>query len=304
MTFQQLRSFLAVAELEHVHWAADRLGMTQPALSRQIRALEAELQVLLFDRVRKRLKLSAAGSALIPEVERILSCAASLRDHAKSLSRGEQNTLRICPSEAAAWLAIVSTVVQAFGALEPRAELSISYMDYPTQLAALDAGAMDVAFAYACLNTQPGLEALPLGSESLLLALPRAHRLASKSSLRLRDLAAEPFVWVSRDRNAPYHDMVMQACLEGGLMPRVVQEASTQATLLSLVALGVGAGFVIESARSRGLVKVHFRQVQDLTLQVPFSLVWRPQNASAILHRFVKFTERYERAKQYGRAGS
>lgn len=294
MNLQQLRSFLAVAEIEHVHRAAEKLGITQPALSRQIRALEAELDVTLFDRVRKRVKLNRAGRALYSEMKEIVDRAASLRAHARSLSQDAQVRLRICHSEAAAWLAIVPAVVRAFGHAEPRAELSVCCMDHSAQSNALATSSMDAAFRYACLEAQPGFERLDLIHEPLLLALPCAHRLASRARLTLRDLASEPFIWVSRDRNAPYYDMVMQACLARGLTPRIVQEASTQATLLSLVSMGAGVGFVLASARDRHLVEVQLKEVEDLDLTVPFSLMWKRENTSPLLLRFISFTDQYK----------
>lgn len=296
MNFQQLRSFLAVADLEHVHRAADQLGITQPALSRQIRALEAELDVVLFDRVRKRVKLSRAGRALYSEANDIVERAAFLRARARGLSADAQVRLRICHSEAAAWLAIVPAIVRAFGCAEPRAEFLVSCMDHPAQSDALATSSVDAAFRYACVNAQLGFEKLDLIHEPLVLALPRAHGLASRAHLILRDLVSEPFVWVSRDRNAPYHDMVMQACLARGLAPRIVQEASTQATLLSLVSMGAGVGFVLASARDRHLVEVHLREVDDLDLTVPFSLMWNQANASPLLRRFTVFTEQFNEA--------
>jgi len=107
-------------------------------------------------------------------------------------------------------------------------------------------------------------------------------------SLRLRDLADSDFVWFPRRQSPAYYDRLMQACSRGGLKtPRIVQEAADQATLLALVACRLGVAFVSDATRWRCPTGVLLRPVVDLYLPIAFSLIWRKDNASPLLARFV-----------------
>jgi len=112
--------------------------------------------------------------------------------------------------------------------------------------------------------------------------------LTRSKSLRLRDLADSDFVWFPRRQSPAYYDRLMQACSRGGLKaPRIVQEAADQATLLALVACRLGVAFVSDATRWRCPRDVLLRPVVDLHLPIAFSLIWRKDNASPLLARFV-----------------
>jgi DNA-binding transcriptional LysR family regulator len=120
-----------------------------------------------------------------------------------------------------------------------------------------------------------------------VLAAPRRHALTKKGRLRLRDLADADFIWFPRRQSPTYFDRIMQACFRGGLNPRMVQEAIDQATMLSLVACGLGVAFVSEATRWRCPQEVVLRPVDDLSLAIDFALVWRKDNTSRLLAAFI-----------------
>lgn len=125
-------------------------------------------------------------------------------------------------------------------------------------------------------------------SQKLVLAAPKGHALTKLKSVRLRDLADTDFVWFPRRQSPAYYDRLMQACSRGGLRtPRIVQEAVDQATLLALVACRLGVAFVSDATRWRCPKDVGLRPVVDLHLPIAFSLIWRKDNASPLLGRFV-----------------
>jgi DNA-binding transcriptional LysR family regulator len=124
--------------------------------------------------------------------------------------------------------------------------------------------------------------------QNLVLAVPKGHLLTKSKSLRLRDLTDADFVWFPRRQSPAYYDRLMQACSRGGLKaPRIVQEAADQATLLALVACRLGVAFVTDATRWRCPKEVVLRPIVDLQLPIAFSLVWRKDNASPLLARFV-----------------
>jgi len=287
MELRQLRYFVAVAESEHVRRAAEELRVAQPALSRQIRLLEAELAVPLFERSRQRLRLSPAGRELYADAKRILANVEEMKGHARNVSLGSAGRLRVCYSDAAAWSGPVPESIRAFRSIEPGVDLRLTPMEFPQQMAALEAGEEDVAFAYGLPEQREGFDACLASSEGLLLAVGKHHPLAHRQRLRLRDLRELPFVWIARTRNSAYHDSLLAACAEGGLVPRIVQTASSRATVLSLIAAGLGIGFVLRSVRHYQPGDIVFKEVEDLSLQAQLYLIWKRENTSHALRRFL-----------------
>ena len=129
---------------------------------------------------------------------------------------------------------------------------------------------------------------MPVALHSLALAAPAAHPLRTVTKLRLRDMADARFIWFPRRESAAFYHRLMYACFRGGTKsPRIVQEASNEATILTLVAQGMGVGFVVETARWRCPDGVAILRVTDLKLSLPLALVWRKDNLSPLLSRFV-----------------
>jgi len=132
------------------------------------------------------------------------------------------------------------------------------------------------------------MEQVPVASHKVVLAMPKRHPVSRLKRIRLRDLAEIDFVWFPRRQHPENYDRLLQACARGGLTnPRIVQEAVDQATMLSLVACGLGVAFVTDATRWRCPKDVVLRSVVDLRLPITVSLVWRKDNRSPLLARFV-----------------
>jgi len=287
MELRHLRYFVAVAEEEHYGRAAQRLHVAQPALSRQIQDLEREIGFQLFDRLPRGVRLSAAGKAYLDDVRSILGKVRAATDRAGRVARGLAGTVRVGFPESASWHGIVPDSFRRFRHEQPDAELQLSPMSSLEQVQALRAGSLDAGFVFSFPKSDPDLDQLVVATQHLVLAAPRRHPLTRTSRLRLRDLTDADFIWFPRRQSPVYHDRLMQACTRGGLSPRIVQEAVDQATILSLVVCGLGVAFVSEATRWRCPRDVVLRPVVDLSLAIDFSLVWRNDNASPLLARFV-----------------
>jgi len=287
MELRHLRYFVAVAEEEHYGRAAQRLRVAQPALSRQIQDLEREIGFQLFDRLPRGVRLSAAGKAYLDDVRSILGKVSAATDRAGRVARGLAGTVRVGFPESASWHGIVPDSFRGFRREQPDAELQLSPMSSLEQVQALRAGSLDAGFVFSFPKSDPDLDQLVVATQHLVLAAPRRHPLTRTSRLRLRDLTEADFIWFPRRQSPVYYDRLMQACTRGGLSPRIVQEAVDQATILSLVVCGLGVAFVSEATRWRCPRDVVLRPVVDLSLAIDFSLVWRNDNASPLLARFV-----------------
>ncbi|MEU4196863.1 LysR family transcriptional regulator [Kribbella sp. NPDC026611] len=276
------RSFAAVADELHYGRAAERLRITQPALSRQIRDLERTLGVRLFDRTSRRVVLSPTGRAVLELARRALTesdRAIRLAKHAAAGTWGEL-AISILPSAA---LGQLPAIVRAFRTTHPDVGVRIVESFDDEQLAALASGRSDVSFLRTSA-APAGIELHPLLTEPVLVALAAGHRLVRRDRIELSELADEPFVFFPRHRSVLAYDEFIAACRAAGFSPSIVQEASG-ISALGLVAAGLGITIVAASYGAVSVEGVHFVPVDghQLTLQ----LAWSADNTNPALPSFL-----------------
>jgi DNA-binding transcriptional LysR family regulator len=286
MDLRHLRSFIAVAESEHFRRAAQALNMAQPALSRHVTALEAELGVSLFDRLPRGVRLSTPGKVLLVEAKRILDDVGTTSDLVKRVGRGQVGTLRIAFSGAASGHGALTEAIRTFRAAQSDVELSLVPMPSGPQIEALRQGRIDAGFQYRIKTAGTEFERHEMAVEDVLAAVPRTHALAEKPVLSFDDLRDEPLICIARHINPDFHDTLMAALRAADIAPRIVQEGSST-IVLSLVSVGMGVGLVSSAMRWQAVPEVVFRTVEGLSLPSPFDLVWRKDQTSPVLRRFV-----------------
>ena len=288
MELRHLRYFVAVGEEQHYGRAAERLHVAQPALSRQIKDLEGEIGVKLFERLPRGVKISAAGISFLDDARHILQQVNEATIRAGRVARGQSGTLRVGFTESASWQGVVPDSFRQFRAMQPNAELQLYPSASVEQIDAVRSGRLDAGFVFSMSKADTDLDQLLVAIHHLVLAVPRGHPLTQVRKLRLRDMSDSAFVWFPRRQSPAYYDRLMQECSRGGLRtPQIVQEAVDQATILSLVSCRLGVAFVSEATRCRCPAGVILLPVADLKLPLPFSLVWRKDNTSPLLAKFV-----------------
>jgi DNA-binding transcriptional LysR family regulator len=288
MELRHLRYFVAIGEEQHYGRAARKLRVAQPALSRQIQDLEEELGFKLFERLPRGVKLSTAGKLYLEDVRGILQELNEAAIRADRVARGRSGTLRIGFAENASWRGVVPDSIRRFRERQPEAELQIRAQASLTQLEAIRSGRLDAGFVNFMPEADPELEQLPVAISRIELAALKTHPLAKLRRLRLRDLTDAPFVWFPRRAMPAFYDHVMHECYRGGLKsPRIVQEAQNEATILSVVAAGLGVGWVLGTARWRCPEAVAIQPVADLNVPLTLTLAWRRDNASPLLANFI-----------------
>jgi DNA-binding transcriptional LysR family regulator len=152
---------------------------------------------------------------------------------------------------------------------------------------------LDAGFVFNMPKTDPELELLPVAVQHIELAALRRHPLTRLKTLRLRDLSEATFVWFPRRESPALYDRLMRECFRGGLTsPRVVQEGLDEATILSLVATGLGVGWVLGTARWRCPKSVVIMPVVDLNVPLPLALAWKRDNTSPLLAGFIAEVQR------------
>ena len=288
MELRHLRYFVAVGEEQHYGRAAKSLRVAQPALSRQIQDLEQEIGFRLFDRLPRGVKINEAGKLFLNDARRILQEINDATARAKRIASGLAGTLRIGFVQSMSWRGIVPDSFRRFRKLQPDAELQLKPSSSSEQLHAIQSGSLDAGFVFAPPNTARELAQFQIGLLNVVLAVPAGHALTKIKRLRLRDLIDAPFVWFPRRVSPHFFDRLMAKCVRGGLKaPRIVQEASDEVVILSLVACRVGVAFVSSASRGRLPPGVELMPVTDLNVQLPFALVWREDNRSPLLAKFV-----------------
>ncbi|AUX29857.1 MULTISPECIES: LysR substrate-binding domain-containing protein [Sorangium] len=288
MDLRHLRYFTAVAEERHFGRAAQRLGIAQPPLSRQIQDLESELGFSLFDRSRRRVELTPAGVVFLAHVRRVFDALDLAVHEARRASVGETGRLVVGYLSSLAYSGITE-LVRAFRTDFPSVELALREMPPQEQIEALKDGRIDVGFVRAPLN-DPRLASECVRREPLLVALPADHPLAGRRRIPLELLSREPFVVFPRQRGSAFFDLVVGLCREAGFTPRIVQEA-LHLDILSLVAAGFGVSILPESIKNIRRGGLALRPIVGAPV-TDLLLAWRADDASPTLGQFLSFVRR------------
>jgi DNA-binding transcriptional LysR family regulator len=287
MELRQLRYFVHVSRMGSFRGAATSLGVAQPALSRQIKALEDELGSSLLLRTRQGVRLSEAGRVFRENVERLLGdLDTAVRDFNTARS-GQDGSLRVAFSEVASIDGLLPNSVREFRSHAPAINVSLLPMNSLVQMAALRDKKIDIGLVYGNPKILPDFNYRKVSKEFIVIALRDDHRLAGQPTIKISDLCNEQLISTIREINPPYHDAILEACQSGGLTPHLIKEATSNAAVLTMVAMGLGIGFVASSMRSRTPARVILRSVQNMSVLFDLTLVWRRDNDNPSTERFV-----------------
>jgi DNA-binding transcriptional LysR family regulator len=248
MELRHLRYFVAVAEELHFRRAAERLHVAQPAVSEQVRKLEDELEVQLFDRTPRSVALTDAGAALLTEAYRVLRQAETARFAARSASNGPRLRIGYVPT---ALLASVPRALRRLVAAMPNLQTTIEPGSGLELADAVRAGELDVAVVSLPVPTA-GVRVTPLGEQRAVAVFPVGHENAVTPQVRLEQIAPERIVMLPRDTDRPFYDSVLAATCAAGISPTLVEMPDGQVDrLLLAVAAGAGMALVPECVSER-----------------------------------------------------
>jgi DNA-binding transcriptional LysR family regulator len=298
MELRHLRYFLAVAEELHFGKAAKRLHISQPPLSQQIRVLEEEMGVSLFDRTRRRVELSEAGKAFLPEAKSALLKAESAVSIAQRAARGEVGDLRIGYSGSATFHPRISRILGRFRSSYPSIRLIVSDIPTRAQEKALIEGTLDIGIVRPPLEHGVSeLQLMVIAQEPMCVALPSEHPLATRERLSLTDLVGEPFVLYHRSENRSTFDRIMAACEKAGFAPRVAQEAPHFASIVGMVAAGLGVALVPDSVSKLAAEGVEYRPISRPAPMIALGVAWLAGNKLQVVRSFEKTVSEFLEAE-------
>jgi DNA-binding transcriptional LysR family regulator len=293
---RHLRYFIAVAEEGHITRAAERLGMQQPPLSQQIKAIEGELEVQLFRRKARGVELTDAGRALLDNARVMLEHLDHAIETTRRAARGEQGRICVGVTPTNPFHPFVPRVIRAFREAFPMVSLTLEESLTNDLVERLRDEKVDVAFLRTLVPDPKEFAISPLLEEPMVIALPRGHALAQRSAdtgVPLRALAGETFLVYGRPAWMGQYESIVAECRALGFTPRVGQEAPRVTSALGLVAAGLGISLVPASLQRLNMDGVTYRRLSGKTRpKAILSLVTRRADISPVIGRFVNLAKR------------
>jgi DNA-binding transcriptional LysR family regulator len=290
MELRHLRYFVAVAEEMHFGRAAQRLHIVQPALSKQISALERELGVRLLSRTKRSVAFTPAGAAFYDEAREVLRHVDRASELTKLTAAGALGTLEIGFISPIIW-SVLQPILRRQREAFPGVRLHLHELHSSPQLRLLREGKLDAGFVRAAGPEDELLEFKPVVREGIVVALPEAHRLAEEQRVDLAELADERFILVSRSTAPGFFDDCIALCQSFGFSPAVVEEGNTPAALYAMVAGGLGVSLGPESASRVPWGGVTFKRPTREPVVVEFSVAYRRGDSSQTLASFLAIVD-------------
>jgi len=288
MELRHLRYFIAVAECRGFVRASASLHIAQPALSRQIRDLEQELGVTLFERSRRGASLTFPGECFLQDARRVFDYLEQAQSRARRAQSGYAGALSIGMVESFTWHEAITRALRKFQKRCPDVVLNVALMKSPEQLAAIRDGHLSAGFLFNRLPEDDTFDGIEVLKTKAMLAVPENSPYATRPPRRLAELRDQNFVFIQRAQNPPYYDRIIHACHSLGLTPKIVQSGTDDSSNLSLVAAGLGLTIVPAATKSRKPKNVVLVPVGDLHVVSTMELVWRRDNALSALKNFVQ----------------
>jgi DNA-binding transcriptional LysR family regulator len=258
---RQLRYFIAVAEAGSFSRAAEKIHVSQPPLSTQVRNLERELGVRLFDRGNRGASLTDAGTAFLEDARAVLARMEQAQGRARRAERGEVGLISV-GFVSLADFGILPSVLKRFRAAHPQVEVELHELTTDAQMRELRASRLDVGIALAPVN-EPDLGFERLLQEPLLIAVPLNHPAAKRhSAVNLRDFSDENFIVPPREVAPGLYDLIVSRCRSADFVPRITQHARQMQTVIGLVSSGMGCALVPASVRNLKRPGVQYRTLR------------------------------------------
>ncbi|MGY1718645.1 LysR family transcriptional regulator [Blastococcus sp. SYSU DS0552] len=287
MELRHLRYFVTVAEELHFRKAAEKLHIVQPALSKQISALERELGVPLLERDRRHVMLTEAGRVFLEEATEVLAHADGAMVRARAVSRGEVGRLNIGFIQPA--LAdLLPRSLRVFRQHYPGVLLTLSEATSRTAVERIASRSMHFAFTRLPTVARPDLATEVLSEEPVSLVVPKGHRLATQASVRLEEIAGEDTVLIDRKVEPELHDYYVAACNSAGFSPRVAHEVNSTSVAIGLVAGGLGVAFAPSSARLAPQHNVAYVPIEGDRLKLTMGAMWHSGPRATVLDNFLR----------------
>lgn len=290
MELRQLKYFITVANELHFSRAAEKLNMTQPPLSMEIKKLEAELDVQLFLRTKRKVKLTEAGEVFLKRAVNILQKIEDSKNEVRRVHRGELGDLKLGYAGLVTY-DLLPRVLSQFKGKYPYIEVFLKHLQTADQIISLEKEEIDVGLLIPPIESN-NIEYKIIQKEEVVMALPKSHLFAdSNNPIDLSELKNEPFIMSQRSEGKGYHDFMMNLCYQSGFLPKVIQEAQDLQTVISLVGAGMGIALLpspIQFFKNDTIVYRPINHSKQKNRLIPIAVAWNKVNKSTVLKSFIQ----------------
>ncbi|CAM1352297.1 LysR family transcriptional regulator [Tenacibaculum insulae] len=284
--FRHFKYFLAVADELHFRKAAERLFISQPGLSRQIKQMEEDLGIQLFIRHNRKVALTPAGLHLKTELTRVLKDIDTVLNDAKLLQEGKQGQLNF-GYVGSAMLEIIPNLLLEFKKKHPNVQFGLKEMDNEKQIAHLLSQKIDIGFVR--LNRAPrNLIIKPILKEPFCLVLPKNHPINSSNFKDLYQLKNESFILFDPSYSPSYYEKVMQIFDDSNFTPIVSHNTIHAASIYKLVENNFGLSIVPKSLQQGYNMDVKFIELHQIPQRTTLSVIWNKNNRNPILKSLIE----------------
>lgn len=284
-----MRALVTAADRATFSEAASALSITQPAFTKQVQQLESLVGMPLFRRGRHGAVLTAAGEALLGEARAVVELADRFDARVKRMAAGDEGHLTV--GFGLSSIEVAPRVVAAFRASSPRVTVRLEDMSSSAQIDGVRSGDLDIAFAR--MPAPRGLRAVPVLSDRLVIAHPEGWEAPSTAASPVEWLKEHPLVRLSFRRGPGLAAQAGQHLASIGAPFDVVQEADDLQTVLALVAAGVGAAIVPESARNIAPSRVMMHPLTGENASWTIGVLWRTDNETPVVRSFLDELARF-----------
>ncbi|MBV8466157.1 MAG: LysR family transcriptional regulator [Burkholderiales bacterium] len=301
MELRHLRYFVAVAEELHFTRAAERLHIGQPPLSQQIRALEEELGARLFERDKRNVSLTDAGSQFLLRSREILGAVETAKREVRRIVAGEQGVLRVGFTSSLPFTSLLPELLHDHRQAYPDVKLELREMYTNPQFDALQADNLDVGLVRFTGREPPaGIALRELRRDPLRLVVHRSHRLATRIAVDMAELRGEGFVSYPQNIGTGLANLLIELCQAAGFPAKIVQEASEATTQIGLVAAGIGIALLPSPMEIMKSPDVVYLAVNDPAAYLSLGVATRATGLTALQRNFVQLLDNYGKAAPAG----
>nr|WP_186354819.1 LysR family transcriptional regulator [Pseudomonas sp. WS 5532] len=282
-----MRYFVEIADSGSFSAAAERLFVAQSALSRQIKALETQLQTPLFERTARQPRLTAAGEAFYPRARNLLSELLKASEMATLVGKGQLGTLRLSHSSTVPMSGPLLHGISTWLQRCPGVSMDIVKLSSEAQLEEIADGRLEVGLLrLPVLRQREGVRVVPLYSEQLLLAVPPNHSLArSNNPIELEQLKDEAFISIPHPKRGGLSYLSAELCMRAGFFPKAARVMSRKTTQLQLIQAGFGIALLPKSMQDIAPANLHFLPLADPDCLSTVALACA-QKPSALVEQF------------------
>jgi DNA-binding transcriptional LysR family regulator len=281
--------FAALAEALHFGRAAERLGISQPALSQQLRIIEREVGTPLLSRANRQLALTEVGAVVYEEAVRILRQVRHAEMAMARASRGETGGISIGYVASAALSGLLPKLLHGFRQDHPDVQVAICEMSMRAQISAVEEGELDLGFVRPPVQSLPeGLALFNITTDSVVVVLHASHPLSQRKLIDVAQLRDETFICTHTEEGTGFYATTLDICHAAGFRPGVRALSSQMSTIISMVAAGFGVAFIPESMSNFSQPDVVFRPLMRNDVVSHLAAVHRKNASSPPVLRLIE----------------